>query len=66
MTPQNQAVLDEIMREVRTYTITQRRALLRAMRNHHFATISSRLAVADERDSNVAAHFILALTQRNA
>lgn len=66
MTPQNQAVLDEIMQEVRTYTIIQRRALLRAMRNPRFATISSRLAVADERDSNVAAHFILALTQRNA
>ena len=66
MKPQNQAILDEIMHEVRTYTITQRRALLRAMRNPRFATISSCLAVADERDSGIAARFIRALTQCKA
>ena len=66
MKPENQAILDEIMQEVRTYTITQRRALLRAMRNPHFATISSCLAVADERDSGIAAQFIRALTQCKA
>ena len=63
MKPGNQAVLDEIMHEVRTYSITQQRALLRAMRNPHFATISSCLAVADERDSGIAAQFIKGLTQ---
>ena len=66
MTPQNQAVLDEIMQEVRTYTIIQRRALLRAMRNPYFRHIASCLANADEVTGRRAFLFIQALTQKKA
>lgn len=66
MTPQNQAVLDEIMQEVRAYTITQRSALLRAMRNPYFRHIAPYLADADETTSRRAFIFIRALTQKKA
>ena len=66
MTPKNQAVLDEIMQEVRTYTITQRRALLRAMRNPYFRLIAFYLADIDRTTSRRAFLFIQALTQKKA
>lgn len=66
MKPQNQAVIDEIIREVRTYTITQRRVLLRAMRNPYFRHAALALADADETTSRRAFRFIQALTQYKA
>lgn len=66
MKPKNQAVLDEIMQEVRTYTITQRRALLRAMRNPYFRHVALSLSTADETTSRRAFLFIQALTQKKA
>ena len=48
MKPENQAVVDEIMREVRALTITQRRMLLRTMKNPYFGLMVLRLADADE------------------
>ena len=66
MKPENQAVLDEIMQEVRAYTITQRSALLRAMRNPYFRHIALCLANADEVMSRRAFIFIRALTQKKA
>lgn len=48
MKPENQAVIDGIMREVRSLSITQRRTLLRAMENPYFRSMAFHLADADE------------------
>lgn len=61
MKPENQAVMDGIMKEVKSLTLTQRRALLRAMKNPYFLLLALRLADADEDVSHRTCHFMGAL-----
>lgn len=64
MKPENQAVVDGIAKEVKSLTITQRRAFLRAMRNPYFFRFAFCLAGANERDSQLAYRFLRGLTDR--
>lgn len=62
MKPENQAVMDGIAAEVRSLTIAQRRAFLRAMKNPYFRLLAFCMADADERQSRIIYGFASRIT----
>lgn len=61
MKPENQAVMDGIMSEAKSLTLTQRRVFLRAMKNPYFFPIAFEPAGADAHRSSIACRFIRSL-----
>lgn len=64
MKAENQAVMDGIMAEVKSMSITQRRVFLQVMKNPYFRLLAFCLADADERQCQILYRFANALTDR--